>query len=109
MKIITLSLAALLCSSSSLISDEGAAPNIAMEQMATQERLGKEAIHQVREAYERGEYDGFLQELEASYQEVLDQKQLTALSDLRAGLTADPKFIDAANQLQKEKNKALLK
>ncbi len=73
--------------------------------------LGKETVGALRAAYEKGEYNDFLRQMDAEYQQALSQNGLDGLIEMRqkeipADFQAkwDQKFID----LQKQKNKDLL-
>jgi hypothetical protein len=106
MKTISLILASLL-SSGLLLADEGSKPPASESQIIVQQRLGKEAIAQIRSDYEAGRYDEFLKEMDSSYESVVENHKLSGLSSLREGTKADPKWTEEALILQKERNKEL--
>lgn len=107
MKTITLTLAALFCATGSFAAEDGKTPAISVTQPIIQEKLGKDAIFQLREAYEEGQYETFLKEMDASYQELADKNQLASLAEMRLGITDDSKWTEAAKLLQAERNTEL--
>jgi hypothetical protein len=102
-------LTAILCASAPLAAQEAQGPKT--EQTQSNFKLGKETVASIRAAYEKGEYDSFLQEMNASYEHALAENGLESLIQMRQKeVPAD--FQEAWEQkfsdLQKQKNKDLL-
>ena len=71
--------------------------------------LGKTAISSIRSAYERGDYDQFLKEMDDSYKAALESNQLEMLRAMRPGLSSElQKWEMRAHILQQEKSSELL-
>jgi len=98
-------LAAVLCATAPLAAVE--ATETKTEQTQFKSTLGKETISSIRAAYEKGEYDTFLKEMDTSY----SQADLSGLTDMRQKpLPTDfyTKWEDQFLSLQKQKNQELL-
>ena len=108
MKSISLILVAALCGAGPLLADEAIKPTVSETQVTVDQKIGKEAIAQIRKGYEEGRYDEFLKEMDGSYESLVENNKLSGLSSLRQGVNSDPKWIESAQKLQKERNKALL-
>lgn len=110
MKTLSIILASLLSLSAPLLGEENVPASPVVEAKVAQQKLGKEETKALRMAYEKGEYDSFLEEMDLSYREVLQKQQLANLAEFRQGSSADQlKWSELSRQLQKEKNEALLK
>lgn len=73
------------------------------------QKLGAEAVASIRKAYENGDYDQFLKELDDLYQSAQESGELEALASTRPGLSPVlQKWGNLANQLQIEKKTKLL-
>lgn len=72
--------------------------------------LGETAVAKIRKAYEKGEYNSFLQEKQQEYTKALAANELDGLIDVRTNSpTVDvKKWEEKASKLQKLKNKELL-
>ena len=98
-------LAALLCATAPVVAVE--MTEIKTEQTQFKSTLGKEKISALRAAYENGEYDAFLKEMDNSYK----QADLSGLIEMRQKpLPADyyTHWEDQFLALQKQKNQELL-
>lgn len=74
--------------------------------------LGQETISAIRGAYEKGEYDSFLQEMDAAYEQALVENALEGLIQTRQKsplIDFEAKWEQPFLDLQKQKNQALLK
>ncbi|MES2272579.1 MAG: hypothetical protein V4487_00105 [Chlamydiota bacterium] len=104
-------LTAIVCSVSSLLASP--APEPKTEQVVkTESLLGKDAIFSLRAGLQNGDYDVFLKEMDASYQNVLQENLLEGIVEMRdsAALLVEDreKWENLAFQIQKEKKQALL-
>lgn len=108
MKIISTILAAVLCSSAPLLAKEEADKKTTVQPALIQQKLGKEAVAELRKAYENGEYDSFLSEVDASYETLKENHKIDELASLRTQQVIDQRWIDAVIPLQIEKNQKLL-
>lgn len=102
-------LTAILCASAPLASVE--TREIRAEQTQSNFKLGKETISTIRAAYEKGEYDTFLQKMDGSYSQAVSEKGLDNLIEMRQKDVP----VDFQNEmeaqfvaLQKQRNEALL-
>lgn len=98
-------LAAVLCATAPIASVQPA--EIKQEQNQTNLRLGKDFVASVRAAYNNGEYDTFLKEMDASYKDA----DLSGLIEMRQEAKLPEKYLSQEQQffdLQKQKNKDLL-
>lgn len=98
-------LAAILCATAPLATV--AATETKTEQTQSKSSLGKERVSQLRKAYEKGEYDSFLKEMDQAY----SQADLSGLIDMRQKpIPAEfyTKWEEQFISLQKQKNQELL-
>lgn len=70
-------------------------------------RLGKEAVAEIRQGYTAGQYDAFLKEMDAFYEQVTQDHRLQEFSSLREGVLDNAQWNDSVKGLQKQKNKQL--
>lgn len=105
MSTISTILAALLCATAPIAI--GATLEPAKEATQSNFKLGKETISSVRQAYEKGEYDEFLKEMDQSYKEA-DLEGLIQMRQKPLPLDFQDKWEKQFSDLQKEKNKELL-
>lgn len=110
MKNLSILLTVLSMGTTPLIGADKMAPKAQMEQPSQiQKKLGNSAISDIRQAYDNGDYNLFLKELDDSYQSARDQNQLTQLSEMREGVFADwGKWEDRLRKLQEQKGKDLI-
>lgn len=102
-------LTAILCASAPLAAIDTREQRI--EQAQSNFKLGKETVGAMRSAYEKGEYDSFLQEVEGSYQQALAQKELDSLIQMRqkdVPVDFQEKWEKEFVALQQKKNAELL-
>lgn len=112
MKTISTILAAVLCSSAPLVAQDGSSSPQIEQTSQIQMQMGKETISALRQAYQKGEYDQFLKEMDEAYQTIRSENQLSNLSDLRVAqlpeLKDGDKWEETAAALREEKNQQLL-
>src|SRR3989338_4497068 len=106
MKNFTLIVSAILSAASPAVAEE-MQPKTAIEQVVAPQKLGKEAIAQIRQDYEKGLYDEFLQESDASYQALLNENKRAEFAAFRQGQKPDANWSEKALLLQKERNQKL--
>lgn len=102
-------LTAILCASAPLASIDMREPKV--EQARSNFKLGKETVGAMRAAYEKGEYDAFLQEVEVSYQQAIAQNELDSLIQMRqkdVPVDFQEKWEKEFVALQQKKNAELL-
>lgn len=101
-------LAAIICAASPITAQE----NLQIQTEQAEIQLGTDTIGMIRLAYEDGQYDDFLKEMDQSYKQVKDDNRLKGLADIRTTVTPalddQQKWNELAAQLQKEKNEQLL-
>lgn len=110
MKNLSILLAVLSIGASPLLASEALSPNVKIEQsIQIQQKLGVQAIAEIRQAYESGDYDDFLKELDDSYLSARDKNQLTQLIGMREGVSDDwEKWDDQARKLQELRGRELI-
>lgn len=102
-------LAAIMCAVTPLASAE--ATELKTEQTQTSLKLGKETISSIRDSYQKGEYNEFLSETDASYSQALSDNGLDGLIQMRQKpIPAEfhEKWEQQFSDLQKLKNKELI-
>lgn len=101
----------ILYATSPLLAQEASAPKTE-NQVLSQWESGTAAIARLRTAYEKGEFDSFLKEMDESYTQAKKENRLDALAEMRTmnlpPLSHQDKWEDRAFQLQKEKNQELI-
>lgn len=101
-------LTAILCSAAPLASVE--TQDLKTEQAQSNFKLGRETVSAIRGSYEKGEYDSFLEEMEASYEQAVAENELEGLVQMRQkDIPADfqEKWEQQFSDLQKQKNQDL--
>jgi len=110
MKNLSILLTVLSIGTSPLVATESSASDKKIEQLAqAQQKLGAQAIAEIRAKYENGDYNLFLKELDESYQAARDKNQLTQFIEMREGLADDwQKWDEQARKLQELKGRELI-
>lgn len=102
-------LAAIFCATAPLAAIEASESKI--EQTENRTKLGKEVVSTLRQAYERGDYNQFLSEMDASYQQAIANHDLDGLIQMRQKeipTSLQDQWEGQFFALQTEKNKELL-
>lgn len=98
-------LAAILCATAPLSAIEAVDPKTEMTQSSL--KLGRETVSSVRAAYEKGEYDEFLSEMDASYKNS-DLSGLIQMRDRDIPIEFQEEWEQRFIDLRAEKNRELL-
>lgn len=102
-------LIAILCAAAPIAPIEGEGPK--REQTQSNFQLGKETVSAIRAAYEKGEYAAFLEEMNASYEQAVAEKELEGLIQMRekdVPVDFQEKWEQKFSDLQKQKNRELM-
>jgi hypothetical protein len=94
--------AAVVCSAG-VLADETVAKPSTISHTLQKNSLGKDAILQIRTDFQNGRYDDFLKTVDASYQEVVENKQILEFAKMRDETPLSRETIEKIHQLQIER------